>query len=995
MLSPGSCLGPYEIVSPIGSGGMGEVYEAVDTRLGRIVAVKVMSMPQTLAAVARDRFEQEARAVAALNHPNICTLFDVGRDADIEYLVMERLEGETLQQRLSRGELPIGQVVEVALALADGLDAAHGKGIIHRDIKPANIFLTGRGPKFLDFGLAKSTIPPGGAITQADTLGVTEVGTTVGTLAYMSPEQLRGEVLDQRTDLFSLGLVLYEMLTGEQAFTGRTSALVSDAILNRDPTPVARLNPAVSPALERFVSRCIAKDRNARFQSAIELSAALKDVHGSLNKGDEGGDATSAGSDPTPVATTHMSRQSWPRPVAGALILAIVAAITAVWFSWGGPTKAAGIGAGGRPSVGIMAFNSIGTDQETAWLARGVPNMISTGLAQVPDLDVVSNERLEEIAGTDRVEGARVLDVGRRAGAGAIVTGTIYRSGSQIRIDAQLQDVNGTIFSAHSVTGSDVFALADDLTTHVRNSLHVSVAPETRVGDVTTNSLDAYRFYLDGLSASQNLRLEDAQRAFQRAVGIDPTFASAYRQLETTSRLLGLESESANFHTLRVRYQDRLPERERMLVEAEDALGAGDHARAAGVLERAIQRFPGEEAAYVRLGGIYSARGDNTRALDALSRGVAALPQSPPLRNMRGYVLLFAGQYPEAVRELEKYATLKPDEANPRDSLGEAFLVAGQSEQALQQYTRALQIDRKFVASHVGRAWAYGTLGRFDDALKEFEEFRRVAEADGTLRPFDSLYPAFFLSRVGRNREADARIASTLAERNMTASIRVAVEVVRAVMALDRGQVGVGREALAHARLFLPEAGEVRKEATLAVHLLEGTFAARSGGLAVAERELAALDSAMPETPAEIWWRGLLQGEIQLARREYAAAALSFAAGEPRVKMPLIISRPPSTIVAHALTLRDGVARAKVAAGDVSGGIEEYRKLLTAGLGTKWVSIVEPRFVLQLARLLDRSGDHAGAMREYQHFLDLWHKADAGLPEVAEARARITQEKRR
>ena len=289
-LEPGTRLGPYEILSPLGAGGMGEVYRARDTRLERTVAVKVLPSQFTTSVAARERFQREARAVAALQHPNICTIYDVGETDDHQhFIVMELLDGETLHQRLSRGPIDIAQLVDLGIALADALDAAHAHALIHRDIKPANIVLTTRGPKILDFGLAKSvasarmaslqpTLPAGPTLT--------DPGSTVGTVAYMSPEQLRGEELDGRTDLFSLGLVLYEMATGRPAFTGATSAVISAAILHQSPMSPRQLRSDLPAALEQIIMKMLEKDRDIRCQTASELRADLKRVKRDLDHSD-------------------------------------------------------------------------------------------------------------------------------------------------------------------------------------------------------------------------------------------------------------------------------------------------------------------------------------------------------------------------------------------------------------------------------------------------------------------------------------------------------------------------------------------------------------------------------------------------------------------------------------------------------------------------------------------------------------------------------------
>jgi serine/threonine protein kinase len=281
VLNPGTSLGPYEVLSALGTGGMGEVYRARDTRLGRDVAIKVLPAHLLSSIAARERFQREARAVAALKHPNICVVHDVGNDGDVSYFVMELLEGETLQERLARGPLELRAVVDLGIALADALDAAHRAGLVHRDLKPANIFLTPHGPKILDFGLAKEG-PRAAAVDRshqptvtADAF-VTDVGTTVGTPAYMSPEQLRGEALDARSDLFSLGLVLYEMATGRRVFPGTSSATIAAAILRDDPVPPRRVRPDLPAALDEIVLKTLEKEPDVRCQTASELRADLK-----------------------------------------------------------------------------------------------------------------------------------------------------------------------------------------------------------------------------------------------------------------------------------------------------------------------------------------------------------------------------------------------------------------------------------------------------------------------------------------------------------------------------------------------------------------------------------------------------------------------------------------------------------------------------------------------------------------------------------------------
>src|SRR5688572_12271106 len=302
----GTRLGPYEILAELGRGGMGAVYRARDTRLGREVAIKVPAEALLADAAALERFDREARTASSLSHPNICTIFDVG--VDPPHLAMELLEGATLENTLRRGGLDVAAALDHAIGIADGLDTAHTKGLIHRDIKPANIFITARGPKILDFGLAKSTGDQRGQISSdgATRMGqspVTQAGTAVGTIAYMSPEQLRGLTLDGRSDLFSFGLVLYEMLTGRPAFPGDTSADISAAILHKAPVPLRTLQPALPARVEDIVFKLLEKDREDRYQTAADLRADLRRARRELD-----------GAHASTVVTAVSSKASVPRP---------------------------------------------------------------------------------------------------------------------------------------------------------------------------------------------------------------------------------------------------------------------------------------------------------------------------------------------------------------------------------------------------------------------------------------------------------------------------------------------------------------------------------------------------------------------------------------------------------------------------------------------------------------------------------------------------------
>ena len=412
-VAPGTRLGPYEIVGVLGTGGMGEVYRARDSRLERFVAIKVLSPRLSATPDLLERFQREARAVAALTHPNICTIYDIGPGdaATPPFIAMELLEGETLHRRLHRGRMEVVEIVEIGMALADALDAAHGKGIIHRDIKPANIIITPRGPKILDFGLAKSAASSVAAVsyeaTRAGDAQLTDPGATVGTIAYMSPEQLRGETLDARSDLFSLGLVLYEMATGRPAFTGATSAMISAAILHETPATPRALRADLPARLEEVILKALEKDRTVRCQSASELRADLKrfarapgltDARDSEPRPNASplsqGTPAPALTAPPPssdaqIVASLMKRHQRGLIVAGVVLLAAVIG-TAIMLRPSATTRASvpTTAAVGQKSLAVLPFVDVSPGKDQEYFSDGVSEELINALSRIRDLQV-------------------------------------------------------------------------------------------------------------------------------------------------------------------------------------------------------------------------------------------------------------------------------------------------------------------------------------------------------------------------------------------------------------------------------------------------------------------------------------------------------------------------------------------------------------------------------------------------------------------------------
>jgi eukaryotic-like serine/threonine-protein kinase len=781
----GRTISHYRIVSQLGSGGMGVVYEAEDTRLGRHVALKLLPAEACCVPEAVDRFLREARIISTLSHPHICTLHDIGEVDGQQFMVMELLEGEPLKSRIARGPLPLDDLLDLGVQIADALDAAHSAGVVHRDVKPGNLFVTRRGQaKVLDFGVAKlaQVESPDRADLVQTMAGseLTTIGSAIGTVAYMSPEQARGLDIDGRSDLFSFGEVLYEMATAKPAFPGPTPAVIFEGILTKQPQAPSELNANLPPEFDRIVAKALEKDRETRYQTAAEMRADLKRLKRETETGRTAamtGAFAPAAAPVAPVAPVAPITPAAKRLLWIGAPLATAAAVGGflLWQSQRTPALAA------RDTVVLADFRNRTGDtmfDDTLGEALAVQLRQSPFLNLMPEQQVQATLRLMGRPPMEPLTPDIAREVCIRAGAKAMLGGTIASIGNNYSLTLGAQDcVNGQTIAEEAFEAAgkeEVLTALGRAAASFREKLGESLASVQRydqnIEQATTKSLDALKAYSQGMTMRRTQGDRDSLPFFRRAIEIDPDFALAHARLGTVLSNLAEPAESQKAATRAFELRDKASERERLYIEARyHTTVVRDQNKAIETYRLLLATYPDDYAAHSNIGTLYRNNGRTKEAIQSLEEAVRLAPDQPLGHLNLGGSYLDEGRYADARRQFEEVLKLQ-ESLGAHTSLVTIGAFTG-DQKLVADHVTAAKDDRGRIDMLATRVQVAGYKGQMKESARLSEELLQAVKGANRLQEGSELFVGLAINQAitGRVDEARRQVQRLLAEKALPA----------------------------------------------------------------------------------------------------------------------------------------------------------------------------------------------------------------------------------
>ncbi len=988
--------GRFEVIEELGAGGMGRVLRAFDKEVGEEVAVKLLHPEIALDKRTVERFRNEIKLARKITHKNVCRMHELHQEGTTLFITMEFVSGQDLKGLIKQtGALTAGKAVSIARQVAEGLAEAHGLGVVHRDLKPQNIMVDKDGnAKVMDFGIARSL--HGAAVTAE--------GSLVGTPDYMSPEQVESKGADQRSDIYALGVILFEMVTGRVPFEGDTPLSVAYKHKNELPVAPRKLNSQVPEPLNKVILRCLEKEKANRYQTAGELLSDLALVEEGLPITERVAAKTRMTAQRSALRPSGLRRLFVPSLVALGIVVAVGLVLWRIL-----PGKSVPSAPLVENSVALISFQNQTGDPAFDNLCKAIPNLLITSLEQQSSLYVASWERMRDIlkqmghGNPETIDRDSGFEICRREGIGAIVIGSFVKLGDTFVTDVKVLDskTKRSLKSASSRgTGIDsIFAQIDELSRQIASGIGLAetqiAAAQRPVADVSTGSMDAYDFYLSGVREFYRLNGTDSRRHLEKAVELDPSFAVAYLQLSEACFFLGDPKAGLEALERAIKFSDKATEKERLQIEAASAERIEkDPARRLRILQQLTGAYPREKEFHEALGTYYVWNTDKVdKAIEEFRRALELDPNYAWALNMLGLIYSRRGEYEKALPILTRYVELSPGDANPLDSLANLYYAMGDLDKTIEILTEALALKPDFYVSLIQIPHVYALKEDHPEAVRWLERLVSVVDEPGQ-RFQGYIYLGFHHIWQGRLAKAldDLAMGSKIArEIGNPAAVAVA-DYLSGWITLEQDDLDKSKRFFQSSLDYATGTGKqdwTSRQIPPAVALALGLAELDHGRIEQAKLGLKEIDSALAKGSEKrnIYRRDMLSAEILLKEGLPAAARSEFE------KAP-ILDEPSMQwwiwVVIHNIPpLKDILGRSYAQEGDLDKAIAEYEKLTKFDPKSKSRYLIHPKYHFRLARLYEQKGQKAKAIDRYRRFLELWKDADPGQPEVDDARMRV------
>ena len=983
----------YEIIEELGKGGMGRVYRVEDTKLKQEVAFKLIKPEIARDKKTIERFRNELKLARNIRHKNVCGMFDLGETEGAHFITMEYVRGEDLKSFIHRsGQLAVGTTVRIAKQVCEGLSEAHKLGVVHRDLKSNNIMIDKEGNvRIMDFGIARSL--EGKRITGA--------GVMIGTPEYMSPEQVEGKETDQRSDIYSLGVILYEMVTGRVPFVGDTPFTVGMKHKGEIPTDPKELNTQIPDDLSRMILRCLEKEKEKRYQSAGEVRSELQNI--------EKGIPTTERVIPErkPLTSREITVQFSLKKMFIPAFVVIAFVITGIIIWQLLPQKEVMSAPKIENSIAVVSFENQTGDKAYDHLKKVIPNLLITNLENAGYLHVATWERMRDLLKQMGKGDMEIIDrdlgfeLCRMEGIEAIVLGSFAKAGDMFATDVKVLDVESkNLLKSASSRGEGVDSILkkqiDELSREI--SKGVGIAREeieesrARLADVTTTSIDAYNYFLRGRDELEKWYFDEARQFLKKAVELDPTFASAYLYLAWTYEFSGdTRARDETFEKAKT-YSGKATEKERLFIEGLYAFYVeGIPEKGFHSLKQMAKKYPKEKRAHMFLGTYYGFMRLFNEAIEEYNKALELDPTYGWAMNGLAYTYLDLGDFEKAIEYFKRYASISPGDANPLDSMAELYFRMGRLDEAIAKYKEALEIKPDF-GSELAIGYIYALKEDYIETKKWVDQYITMASSPG-LRGDGEHWKAFYHYWLGNFDHSLSELLRLLDLAEEIGNVSAKTDLLGTIgwIYYDKGAIELSQKyfkslfdfGIESYPAYIPDITTFYSFGLGLVDLKQGRIDSAKSRLAKMRALLPEIDTSSKDQAKFLY--DILQGEVLLAESSVEQSIAVLEKASP-------LGRPPpiqSILLYNVPFLKDVLARAYRKNGEIDNAIAEYERLITIDPSTKARCLIHPKYHYRLAKLYEQKGWKGKAIEHYQKFLSLWKDANPEITEVEDAKKRL------